>query len=93
MYCKRPQIREQMCLETHFQYEFSFLGRFGQSGRAAEKKVQTVISMLLLRPVFYIFMGKKYLFSKYPNVRTEAIKNGNFFIKKITKNKQFNVST
>ena len=26
------QIREQMCLKTHFQYEFSFLGRFGHSG-------------------------------------------------------------
>ena len=26
------QIREHMCLETHFQNEFSFLGRFGQSG-------------------------------------------------------------
>ena len=24
------QIREQMCLQTHFQYEFSFLGHFGQ---------------------------------------------------------------
>ena len=46
-----PQIREQMCLETHFQYEFTILGRFGQS--AAEKKtIQTAISMLLLRPVF-----------------------------------------
>ena len=26
------QIGEQMCLETNFQYEFSFLVRFGQSG-------------------------------------------------------------
>ena len=31
------QIREQMCLETHFQYEFSFLGRFGQSGLQRKK--------------------------------------------------------
>ena len=28
------QIREQMCLETHFQYEFSFLGSFGAFGAA-----------------------------------------------------------
>jgi hypothetical protein len=40
----QPQIREQMCLETHFQYEFSI--RLG--GRAAEeKKIQTAISMQL----------------------------------------------
>ena len=26
-----PQIREQICLETHFQHEFPILGRFGQS--------------------------------------------------------------
>ena len=37
------QIREQMCLETHFQYEFSFLGHFGQSGLQREKKIQTAI--------------------------------------------------
>ena len=30
---------EQMCLETHFQYEFSILGCFGQSGLQREKKI------------------------------------------------------
>ena len=28
----KTQIREQMCLETNFQYEFPILGRFGQLG-------------------------------------------------------------
>ena len=32
------QIREQMCLETHFQYENSTLGCFGQ-----RKNIQTAI--------------------------------------------------
>jgi hypothetical protein len=32
-----PQIREQMCLETHFQYEFPTLGSFGQSGLQRKK--------------------------------------------------------
>ena len=31
------QIREHMCLETHFQYENSVLGCFGQSGLLREK--------------------------------------------------------
>jgi hypothetical protein len=44
------QIRDQMCLETHFQYEFLFMG-------CREKKIQTAISMLLLRPVFYVYRG------------------------------------
>ena len=35
-----PQIK------THFQYDFSFLGRFGQSGLQREKKIKTAISML-----------------------------------------------
>ena len=33
----KAQIREQMCLETNFQYKFSFLGRFGQSGLQRKK--------------------------------------------------------
>ena len=57
----KSQIREQMCLQTHFKYEFSFMGNFVQSGYG-EKKIQTAICMLLLRPVsfffFFIFMGK-----------------------------------
>ena len=48
LFSSRPQIREQMCLETHFQYEFPIFGRFGQSGRQ-RKKVQ---SMQLFRPIF-----------------------------------------
>ena len=31
------QIRELMCLETHFQFEFLILGRFGQSGLQRKK--------------------------------------------------------
>ena len=55
----KSQIREQKCLEKHFQYEFSILGRFGQPGAAEGKKVQTAISMQLLRPVFfYVFMNR-----------------------------------
>ena len=69
-----------MCLKTHFQYEFSILGRFGQSG-LQRKKIQTVISMQLLRPVlcfmFYVlcFHGQKktYLKKKYPSIRTEKL--------------------
>ena len=55
-----PQIRDQMCLETNFQYYFSLLGRFGQSG-LQRKKVQTAIGMPLLRLwlVFYVFMEKQ----------------------------------
>ena len=33
----KPQIRKQMCLETHLQYENSVLGRFGQSGLQKKK--------------------------------------------------------
>ena len=62
-----------MCLETHFQYKFPILGRFGQSGR--EKKIQTAISVLLLRPGLSVFMGKNHF--KYPYVRTEKIHNMN----------------
>ena len=39
-----PQIREQMYLETHFQYEYSILGHFW-AVCSAEKKIQTAISM------------------------------------------------
>ena len=54
----KPQIREQMCLETHFQYEFSILGCFGQSG-LQRKKIQTTINILLLRPVFFMISWTK----------------------------------
>ena len=46
-----------LSLETHFQYEFSIMGRFGQSGLQRKKKSKLPFSMLLLRPVFYVFMG------------------------------------
>ena len=71
----QAQIREQMRLETHFQYEFPILGRFGQSGLQIKKKIQTAISMLLLRPVFFMFSwAKKHIiFFKYPSVRTEKL--------------------
>ena len=58
----KSQIREQMCLETHFQYEFCILGHFGHSRKHfcfhGQKKI-------------LIF------FWKYPIVRTKkvAIKN------------------
>ena len=70
-----PQIREQMSLKTHFQYEFSILGRFGQS-RLQRKKIPIVISMQLLRPVFLCFHGQTIiliLFLKYARVRTEKL--------------------
>ena len=38
--------REQMCLETYFQYEFSTSGHFGQL-ELQRKKIQIVISMQL----------------------------------------------
>ena len=41
----------------------------------AEKKIQTAISVLLLRPGLYVFMGKNHF--KYPYVRTEKIHNMN----------------
>ena len=41
----KSQIKEQICLEKHFQYEFSILGRFGQPGLQREKKIQAAISM------------------------------------------------
>ena len=44
----QAQIREQMCLETLFRYEFPILDGFGQSG-LQRKKIQTAISMQLLR--------------------------------------------
>ena len=50
------QISRQVCLETHFQHEFSILVRFGQSGLQREKKIQIAKSMLLLR-LFFIHFG------------------------------------
>jgi hypothetical protein len=47
-----------MSLETHFQYENPILGRFEQSG-LQRKKIQTAISMLLLRAVFFMFSWAK----------------------------------
>ena len=49
-----PQIREQMCLETHFHFWVVLDSRC-----CREKKIQTAISMQLWRPFFLCFMGKK----------------------------------
>ena len=38
-YLLSPEIREQMYLETHFQYEFSFLDCFGKLGLQRKKKL------------------------------------------------------
>ena len=35
-----PQIREHVCLETHFKYEFFYIGLFWAVG-ASENKIQT----------------------------------------------------
>ena len=51
------QIREQMCLETHFQYEFSILGRFGQSG--LQRKYAT------FEASFLCFHGQKMILKKF----------------------------
>ena len=40
--------------------ELSILGCFGQSGLQRRKKIQTTISMQLLRSIFYVFMVKTY---------------------------------
>ena len=68
------QIREQMCLERHFQYKNSILGRFGQSG-LQRKKIQTAISMLLLRPVFFMFSWGKNNFDFFKNTLASALKS------------------
>ena len=39
-YILHAQISRQMCLETHFQYEFLILGRFGQSGLQRKKQAR-----------------------------------------------------
>ena len=71
--CK-TQIREQMCHETHFQYEFSILGHFGQSG-LQRKKIQTAISMLLLRTVYLCFHGQKVFILFFLNIVVSALKS------------------
>ena len=69
-------IREQMCLETretHFRYENSILSHFGQWGAAEREKIQTAISMLLLRAVFLCFHFQNCFFFKCCSVRTKKL--------------------
>ena len=55
----QAKIREQMRLETHFQYEFPILGRFGQSG-AADKKNPNCHKYATFEASFLCFHGQKY---------------------------------
>ena len=85
--CK-SQIREQMCLETHFRYEFSFLGNFGQSG--LQRKYPNCHKYATFEASFFMSSWAKNIYSKKkipqrPHWKVtwyEAIKNDNFFIKK-----------
>ena len=58
--CFKSQIREQMCLETLFQYENSVLGRFGQSRLQREKNPNCHKYATFEGSVFYVFIGKFY---------------------------------
>ena len=55
MHTTVAQTREHMCFWTHFQYGYSILGCFGQSG------LQKKISRLLLKQFFYVFTGNFFL--------------------------------
>ena len=49
-------------------------GIYQAVGAAEKKKIQTAISMLLLRPVFfYVFMAKKPFLKKYCSIRTKKL--------------------
>jgi hypothetical protein len=56
---RNRQIREQMCLEAHFQYENSVFGRFGQSGLQRKKHLNCHKYATFEGSCFYVFIGKK----------------------------------
>ena len=51
------KISEKMCLETHFQYEYSILDRFGQSGR--REKTPNCHKYATFEASFLCFHGQK----------------------------------
>ena len=82
----RTLIQTTHCYVTHHRLENRYVLRHISnmnfhswavlySRGCKEKKIQTSISMLLLRPVFfYVFMGKFiFSFCKYPSVRSEKL--------------------
>ena len=54
----KPQIREQMFLEIHFQYEYSILGNFGQSG-LMRKKNPNHLKYATFEASFFMFSWTK----------------------------------
>ena len=73
-----PQIREQTCLETHFQYEFSILGCFGQSGWERKKNPNYRKYATFEASFFLMFSWAKNILKfswKYPSVRNEKLHN------------------
>ena len=64
-YLLSPEIREQMYLETHFQYEFSFFGCFGQLGLQSKKNP----NYHKYASFFMLSWGKSnFIFFKYPSL-------------------------
>jgi hypothetical protein len=61
-------IREQICLETHFQYENSILGHFGQVG-CREKKNPNCLKYATFDGIFFMFfMPKKVIFLRFSSI-------------------------
>ena len=55
-----PQIQYHRSLDTRiYKTDIQFWSVLGSRGCRERKKSQTAISMLLLRAVFYVFMGKR----------------------------------
>ena len=87
----QPQIREQMCLETHFQYEFSILGHFGKSG-SREKKNPNCHKYATFEASFLCFHWQIFLkIQKHLHGKVrwfKAKKRWQFLHKKIIKNQK-----
>ena len=64
-----------------------YLGPFWTVGTAEKKKIQTAITMQLLRPAFYVCMGKKDILAfALKNFIIFSFKKSNFLHKKLSKN-------
>ena len=59
----KTEIREQMCIETNFRYEFPILGRFGHSG--LQKKKSNCDKYTFLRLVFFMISWAKIILSNF----------------------------
>ena len=55
---QRPEISRQIYLETHFQFQFTIMGRFGQPGQQ-KKKSQILGAVLELPLKVGPFLGKR----------------------------------